>query len=185
MTTIRREFATIRRTNLALLVSRYTRPKAHRPYGTEPTRHAAFAWELAKVRIAFAALEAKGLARLVQEPDDCCEVGDLGDDYTEPSRDAHPEAIKAWKRRMRALDSDGVWYFCAEVLDPVTGRWEQGDGIGGFVGELTDDYEFDLKASALRAYHEAVDARDAAMAREMEARGTYAAGSSEDRHAAE
>jgi len=177
---LRRAYVKARRDNLAHLTNERTRPRAHRAYGAEPTRHAAFAFELARVRLAFAKLEAAKLVRVVQEPDDCSH-----DDYVEPSRDAHPEARRAWRRLVDKLDRDGVWYFCSDFVDPATGRWEASEyGVGGFVGDLYDDAEFELKDAAVRGYQEALDAYHTEMAHELSERATYATAFSTYRPAA-
>lgn len=170
---VRREYARIRAVSAAWHLA-MTRPRAWRSFGVEPTRLAAFAWDLARVRVEFEKLERQKLVRIVQEGDDVCLALDLGDEYVEPKRDAHPESIKAWKRRMLALDRDGVWYYRADVVDPATGRWEHVEGVGGLIGDLDDDAEYTLKSAALDARQKFLDAYNSAMAEELANRATYA-----------
>jgi hypothetical protein len=170
---VRREYARVRAISAAWHLA-MTRPRAWRSFNVGPTRCAAFAWDLARARVEFERLERQKLVRLVQEGDDVRTAIDLSDEYVEPARDAHPETVKAWNRRMRALDRDGVWYYRVDVLDPATGRWEHVDGVGGVIGDLDDAGEYTLKDAALNARRRLLDAYHSAMAEELAGRATYA-----------
>lgn len=170
----RREYKRLRAASATAQLSPTARRKAWRSFNEGPTRFAAFAWELARVRVEFAKLEARKLVRLVQEGDDTCAALEFGDEYAEPNKHAHPEAHKAWERRMRDIESQGVWYYRADVIDPSTGRWEPAEGLGGVIGDLDDESEYNLKVDALSLRKKLIDERNCAMAEEMASRATYA-----------
>lgn len=111
------------------------------------TRFAAAAWDRAKTQAAFDQLEAAGLARIQQVPDDCQTEDDLFGDVFNP--DANPEVKRHVMEREKQheidrANNDGVWGYIAEVW---TGReWQHVDSIFGFIGDdfHGSDYDTDL-----------------------------------------
>lgn len=101
------------------------------------------AWRTAGANTRFAELEARGLVRVVCEPDECLTIDDLfGEGGTE-------RELKAFEAR---CERDGVWHYATEYLDPIDG-WTHADSCGGFVGDDWQDsgYDADMKEAAIEA----------------------------------
>lgn len=99
---------------------------------------AAYALRAAKVRAAFADLEAFGAVRFVVTPDECGYMaGDCDDEAYVNER----------------LEREGLWTIAVEGSFDGGETWEHIDAVGGFIGEDWRDsgYDVDLMEAAVEA----------------------------------
>jgi hypothetical protein len=123
----------------------------------------------AKVNVAFAAYEARGLVKIEAEPDECAFIEDVMGDYSDLDEDQRQEyRADDYKTAYR----EGIWVYFTSYRVSENAAWQVADSIGACVGRLDDSYGEDLRKGAL----DALDAAFAAEAEALQERGTYAAG---------
>lgn len=143
----------------AMIPSHYRRFADAQDYG-----RALRAWESARDRALWDALEYLGLVRLEIRADDFATLRDLEGDTFNPS--AHPDIPPSRILRERdaereRIEREGVWGIVAQYRTDADAEWEDAHSVWGFVGDdwQSSGYDDDARAQAIDALRNALKSR--------------------------